>query len=228
VVKGASTEELKKAESGDYLVLDPAFCHVKQAARILGGEGTARASKLMGRIQTLLNKGVKPADIRVICASPEASRIFATRLKEQTQTQKAEATEHIEVSTMRALALDILFAFKTQSAGDRRLSDNTTRLLSAFEEDFVLEDLGTLGTHPRRLQEMFRFFLRGWAELADEGEGWLITIEEQETIAFLQSELRFLQGVLEPALSNVACKVMRTGDSAIKKDFAKPHLFVND
>ncbi|MDR3315484.1 MAG: hypothetical protein LBS98_03260, partial [Coriobacteriales bacterium] len=44
---------------------------------------------------------------------------------------------------------------------------------------------------------------------------------------FLRSELRFLQGVIEPELSNLASKALRTCNTT-KECYAKPHIFVND
>ena len=64
-------------------------------------------------------------------------------------------------------------------------------------------------------------------ELADEGKVWLISVEEKETFAFLQAELKFLQIVLEPELANLATKALRASEN-LKKRFTKAHIIVVD
>ena len=227
MIKGISEEELNNAESGAYLTLDSAFCLVKQAVRILGSDNNSKTSALIERVITLLDSGVRPADIRIICASSVACLDLKEGLRRRLDPGKADALEEMETTTTRDLSLRVLSRPEAQAATGRRFNNNNARLLAAYEMDFMLEDLKTLGTRPDRLRELLKFLLRGLTELADEGGGWLLFKEEQEMLGFLRSELRFLQGVIEPELSNLASKALRA-NGTLKACFAKPHIFVSD
>ncbi|MDR1422862.1 MAG: hypothetical protein LBI64_08390 [Coriobacteriales bacterium] len=223
----AGASEARLTDLENYLTLDPAFCQVKQAVRILGSDNNSKVSALIEQIVALLDAGVEPADIRVICASSTACLDFAKRLREQFGDEQSGVPDEIEITTTRDLAFRVLSTAEAQLIIDRRFCSGRARLLSAFEMDFILEDLKTLGNRPSRLRELLKFLIRGLTELADEGDAWLISKEEQETLAFLRSELKFLQGVIEPELSNLTSKVLRACDTT-RERYVKPHIFVND
>ena len=227
MVRGASIEEIEIAESGDYLTLDPAFCKIKHAVRILGGGNSSKTSALIEQILQLLEAGASPVDIRVVCASSAACLDFTECIRKKMDDQHKGWADEIEVVTTRDLAFHILPTENAQTIIGRTFRNGHTRLLSAFELDFILEDLKTLGSRPQRLRELLKFIFRGLTELADEGKGWLITVEEQEVLAFLRSELKFLQAVIEPELQNLSCKVLRKSDT-IKKRLTKPHILVSE
>lgn len=227
MVRGAGREELRRAEAGEYLTIDSAFCEVKHAFRVLNTSNSNKTAALAKHAIALLDEGVDPAEIRVICVSPEACLAFWRSLKASCGSRNTIEVERIQVITTRALSLDILSTPEAQTLIGRSFCNNRARLLSDFELDFVLEDLKTLGIRPRRLREILKFLFRGLTELADEGTGWLVTIEEQEILAFLKSELRFLQGVIEPELSNLASKALRAS-ATLKDRFARLHLFADD
>jgi superfamily I DNA/RNA helicase len=227
MAKGIGAGKGECVGSGDYLTIDLAFCQVKQAVRILGSDNSNRTSALIERILLLLNAGAKPADIRVICASSSACLDFMERLRKHPGSGQLDALKEMEITTTRDLAFRVLSTIEAQAAIGRSFCNGRVRLLSAFEMDFILEDLKTLGNRPRRLRELLKFLIRGLTELADEGRGWLISREEQETLAFLRSELGFLQGVIEPELSNLTSKVLRSCDT-VREGYVKPHVLIDD
>ena len=104
-------------------------------------------------------------------------------------------------------------------------SSGRARLLSAYETDFLMEDVKTLGARPKRLREMLKFFYRGWTELADEDPEWLFTVEEIDTFEFLTCELQYLGAMMEPQVSNLATKALRM-EGQVRERFARKHVFV--
>jgi hypothetical protein len=227
MTKGVAAKEGRTADLKDYVTLDSAFCQVKQAVRILGSDNNSKTSALIERILVLVDAGVKPTDIRVVCASSAVCLDFTERLRRHQGLGQPDVTDGIEVTTTRNLALQVLSTAEAQAVIGRRFCNGRARLLSAFEMDFIREDLKTLGNRPNRLRELLKFLIRGLTELADESKDWLISQEERETLAFLRSELKFLQGVIEPELSNLTGKVLRVCDTAQER-YVKPHIFVND
>lgn len=190
------------------------FTPTPQATRILGLAGTGKTETLIGQLRALLDRGVNTSDIRVLCASPDACAAFKARLGEQ--------AEGVEITTARDLALDILSSEEAIASIGRK-----PRILSSFEENFLLEDMKTGGLRPRRLREILKFFYRGWTELADEDEGWLITLEEKETHELIRKNLAFIRGILEPELSPLAFKYLRDNEQA-REQLQVDHLFVDD
>ena len=77
--------------------------------------------------------------------------------------------DEVTVTTPRALALDVL-----SDAEAMRWSGREPRLLTAYEELFLLEDMKACGLRPKRLREMLKFFYRSWTELADDDPNWLV------------------------------------------------------
>ena len=229
----------KTADSRSFKPLDSAFCQVKQAVRILGSDNSSKTSALFERIAVLLYAGVKAVDIRVICASSAACLDLREGLRKHLELNfrqsdarqfdaiQSDVADEVEITTTRDIALRVLSTIEAAAVIDRTFCNGRARLLSAFELDFILEDLKTLGNRPDRLRELLKFLIRGLTELSDEDEGWLISKEEQETITFLRSELKFLQGVIEPEVANLASKVLRASDT-VKGLYARPHIFVSD
>jgi superfamily I DNA/RNA helicase len=213
MVRGAKREEIKKAEVDDYLILDDAFVsNERKAIRFLFDSQEVCNQQIEARVSHLLSKGASDEDILLIAPSSFA----------EDKLIEAIGTEQIRPTTARALTLEIL---STPEA--REFTNRNPRLLSAYEEDFLLEDLKTLGTRPKRLRELLRFLHRGLSELADEGAGWLVTIEEKEVVAFLIEELTLLGGMLECELSNLATKVLRALPD-VRQSFAKKHVIVSN
>ncbi len=129
--------------------------------------------------------------------------------------------------TCRELACEVVAQPETASACDVAFTGGRARLLAAYEVDFVTEDVKTLGTRPGRLREMLKFLYRGWTELSDEDPEWLFTVEEIDTFAFLNDELRYLGAVMEPQVANLATKALRL-DAGLRGRFARRRVFVLD
>ena len=131
----------------------------------------------------------------------------------------------VRVLTCRELACAVLADPDSAAATGMSFSSGRARLLSAYETDFLMEDVKTLGARPKRLREMLKFFYRGWTELADEDPEWLFTVEEIDTFEFLTCELQYLGAMMEPQVSNLATKALRM-EGQVRERFARKHVFV--
>ena len=209
MAKGATKEEIARGMSGSYLTLDPTLCGGRWALQIAGPNVAARTRMAAERVAELLRCGCDPSDIAVVCSGPQSVGFVRRTLADVAGPGLAEQAQVVDVTVARKLAFDVLSHPRSQQSVGRVFPSSRPRLLAAFEENVVLEDLKTIGMRPKRLREVLKFIYRGWTELADEGEGWLLTVEEHDIVEFIHAELSYLQGVLEPELCNLAVKAVR-------------------
>lgn len=201
-------------------------CLVKGAADVVMGE-------LVQRVQAVLAGGADSKDVLVLCADPTS----AARMQAELDAARAEGageaagagwtegTGEVRVLTCRELACAVLADPDSAAATGMSFSSGRARLLSAYETDFLMEDVKTLGARPKRLREMLKFFYRGWTELADEDPEWLFTVEEIDTFEFLTCELQYLGAMMEPQVSNLATKALRM-EGRVRERFVRKHVFV--
>ena len=138
---------------------------------------------------------------------------------------RAAGAGEVQVLTCRELACAVLADPESAAATGMSFYSGRARLLSAYETDFLMEDVKTLGARPKRLREMLKFFYRGWTELADEDPEWLFTVEEIDTFEFLTCELQYLGAMMEPQVSNLATKALRM-EGQVRERFACRHVFM--
>ena len=221
-------------------------CMVKGAAGVVMGE-------LVQRVQAVLAGGADSKDVLVLCADPTSAarmqaELAAVRAEgagevrvdgtgevraegacevrvDGTGEVRAEGTGEVRVLTCRELACAVLADPDSAAATGMSFSSGRARLLSAYETDFLMEDVKTLGARPKRLREMLKFFYRGWTELADEDPEWLFTVEEIDTFEFLTCELQYLGAMMEPQVSNLATKALRL-EGRVCERFVRKHVFV--
>ena len=227
----------------------PAFVRNGKACLVKGGAAGAVMGELVRRVQDVLAGGADPKDVLVLCADPtsaarmqaelgvvragDAAETLAERGVSQVEGadgQVASAVRgagagEVRVLTCRELACAVLADPDSAAATGMSFSSGRARLLSAYETDFLMEDVKTLGARPKRLREMLKFFYRGWTELADEDPEWLFTVEEIDTFEFLTCELQYLGAMMEPQVSNLATKALRM-EGQVCERFARKHVFV--
>ena len=207
------------ADPKDVLVLcaDPT-----SAARMQAELGVVRAGDAVG---TLAERGVSQvegADGQVEGAGEVGD---ALEVQVGPDVNQAAGAGEVQVLTCRELACAVLADPDSAAATGMTFSSGYARLLSAYETDFLMEDVKTLGARPKRLREMLKFFYRGWTELADEDPEWLFTVEEIDTFEFLTCELQYLGAMMEPQVSNLATKALRM-EGQVRERFARKHVFV--
>ena len=186
---------------------------------ITGGVGSGKTQRLVERAAALLTEDAAAHSVLVLCATPQAAHLFSERLAARAGAERASGAT---VTTARALALDVL-------ADDdaRRWSGREPRLLSAFEETFLMEDMKVSGLRPRRLREMLKFFYRSWTELADDDPAWLLPGEETDVHALLKANLSFMRAIVEPEAANLAVRYLRGCDEA-RAARSWAHVLVDD
>ena len=115
-----------------------------EALLVTGGVGTGKTQRLVERAAALLAENAAAGNVLVLCATPQAARLFSERLTARVGAKRAAGAT---VATARALALDVL-----ADDGARRWSGREPRLLTAFEETFLMEDMKVSGLRPKRLR----------------------------------------------------------------------------
>ena len=194
--------------------------HIK-ATRIVGGVGCGKTQQLIERVCSLLSGGEKAGNVLVLCATPQACESFTLRLNAAGEEAGVNADE-IAVTTPRALALEVL-----SDAEAVRWSGREPRLLTAYEELFLLEDMKVSGLRPKRLREMLKFFYRSWTELADDDLNWLLPGEESNVHTLLKDNLALTRSIVEPEAGNLAVNYLRGHAGAVAAhSFA--HVLVDD
>ncbi|WP_294421637.1 AAA family ATPase [uncultured Senegalimassilia sp.] len=192
-----------------------------KATRIVSGVSCGKTQELIGRACSLLSNGEKAEDVLVLCATPQACEAFTLRLNAAAEEAGANA-DGVTVTTPRALALNVL-----GDAEAVRWSGREPRLLTAYEELFLLEDMKVSGLRPKRLREMLKFFYRSWTELADDDPDWLLPGEESNVHTLLKDNLAFTRSIAEPEAGNLAVNYLRThAGAAAAHSFA--HVLVDD
>ena len=227
----------------------PAFVRNGKACLVKGGAAGAVMGELVRRVQDVLAGGADPKDVLVLCADPTS----AARMQAELGVARAEGAVEtlaeldvsrvegadgqvagaargagageVQVFTCRELACAVLADPDSAAATGVTFSSGYARLLGAYETDFLMEDVKTLGARPKRLREMLKFFYRGWTELADEDPEWLFTVEEIDTFEFLTCELQYLGAMMEPQVSNLATKALRM-EGQVRERFARKQVFV--
>ena len=207
------------ADPKDVLVLcaDPT-----SAARMQAELGVARAG---GADETLAELGASQAEGADGQVAGAVRAAGAGEVQVGPDVNRAAGAGEVQVLTCRELACAVLADPDSAAATGMSFSSGRARLLSAYETDFLMEDVKTLGARPKRLREMLKFFYRGWTELADEDPEWLFTVEEIDTFEFLTCELQYLGAMMEPQVSNLATKALRM-EGQVRERFARRHVFV--
>lgn len=207
------------ADPKDVLVLcaDPT-----SAARMQAELGAARVE---GAVETLAELGASQAEGAGGQVAGAVRVAGAGEVQVGPDVNRAAGAGEVQVLTCRELACAVLADPDSAAAMGMSFSSGRARLLSAYETDFLMEDVKTLGARPKRLREMLKFFYRGWTELADEDPEWLFTVEEIDTFEFLTCELQYLGAMMEPQVSNLATKALRM-EGQVRERFARKHVFV--
>ena len=192
-----------------------------KVTRIVGGVGCGKTQELIERVCSLLSNGEKAESVLALCATPQACESFTLRLGAAAKVAGVNA-DGVTVTTPRALALEVL-----SDAEAVRWSGREPRLLTAYEELFLLEDMKVSGLRPKRLREMLKFFYRSWTELADVDPNWLLAGEEANVHALLKANLAFTRSIIEPETGNLAVNYLRSHAGAVAAhSFA--HVLVDD
>ena len=188
-----------------------------RALLLRGAEKTGKTERLVQRTAELVAHGADPVDILVLAATPDAARVLRHRL-----AKTEESLAAVEVTVPRAFALDVLATPEAQAFTGRK-----ARMLARYEESFLMEDMKVTGMRPGRINGLVHFFYRGWTELSDGDDDWLIFAEERETHELLRRLLAAYGAFLEPEISNTAVRFLAADEDARAKA-SRRHVLVDD
>lgn len=203
-----------KNEMDALLAMRAATCRL---TIVEGASGSGKTEWLVRRAATLLDHGVNPERILVLCATSPAAADFARRLDKILPQSKSKAG--IVATTPRFHALEMLRAHADGQSQPRELLP--------FEAAMVMGDAQPLGIRPERLSEMMRFFERSWSDLAHRVSGWLVTREERALAELLNSCQATTGGIMPARIVPNVLDELCAGSNLLQ-EFERSYVLVDD
>lgn len=188
------------------------------AVAVVGTVGTGKTQALVEGVAAALGSKVRPEEVLVFAASPAAARALRARLAHAC----GPLAHDVRVTTPLAWARAALAHDGAVAAHDGR-----SHVLCDFEENFFLEDMRVTGQKQRRLKEMLKFLQRGWSEMREDEQGWLITGEEVALNDFARARLACM-GAYLPAEASAACVRYLCGDPQALEAARATRVFADD
>ncbi len=189
---------------------------------IRGSSVRMNTRKLAAQVSRTLSQGARPEDLLVISATPNGEDALLRAIADEAEALGVpEAAASLHITTMRALALEVLATDEAQA-----ITGRDARLLVPFEESFLMQDMRGYGMDPKRLREMLQFFYKTLSELGDDNPNWLINDQETTTFTQLRECLGFIRGILEPELGNLLVNYLRSSQAALDR-WSRAHVFVD-
>ena len=183
----------------------PSYCGAESVVAVVGAVGTGKTQALVERVEAFLREGGEPGDALVLAAGPAAADALAARIA----SACGERGRSVRVTTPLSLARMVL-----AECADACVLGGRAHVLADFEANFFLEDMRVTGIKQRRLKEMLKFLQRGWSEMREDEEGWLVTGEEVALNDFARSRLAFM-GSLVRAEATAACVRLLTSPEGV-------------
>lgn len=169
-------------------------------ARVLmGGPGTGMMPAAARQAAALVEAGGRVDELLLVGPSPAAAQALAEQVAGLLGVESAS----LRVATPVLLGRQILET--ARAAGDVSVR---ARVLEPFEESVLFEDVKVTGVRERRLRELLKFLERGWSEMRDGDEGWLVTGEEKLVSSTARRCLRALGACLP---CEVCAEALRIG-----------------
>ena len=127
-------------------------------AKVEGAERSGKTQALVARCAHLIQNGEAPASILVAVTNNFAAQAFRKRLRRALPANLVGAALSVRVSTALDAAVSVL-----DEPAAREATGRVPRILNSAEYNFFLEDLKTIGEHPRKLRNMLGFLDRKMA-----------------------------------------------------------------
>lgn len=179
---------------------------------VRGLANAGKTTRALDRVASLVAAGEDPSSILLITSVPVPKGPGASG-----------ADSLVTTLTPRELELGLLSSDVARAITGRR-----ARVLTQFEETFLLEDMRTTGLPARRLKGMLGFFRRSITELADDDMSTLI-IDPREQAVFdaLHAHLGAYDAMLDCEVSNLCVNYLRLCPEAAAS-LGVRHLVVDD
>lgn len=185
---------------------------------VTGAPQTGKTELLVARVAELAASGIGPEDILVFAASRTAAQDLRSRIAGAVGSDAFSG----RVTTALDHALAILAEPSVSSAVGR-----PARMMSASEEALLMEDMKMVEGKPSRNREIIKFLLRGWTEVQDEEERFIISSEEYLLNEGLKERLIARCGMLPHEVAASVVKCLRR-DCGLAKAHAVRYVFVDD
>lgn len=127
-------------------------------AKVEGAERSGKTQALVARCAHLIQNGEAPASILVAVTNAFAAQAFRKRLRRALPANLIGAALSVRVCTALDAAVSVL-----DEPAAREATGRVPRILNSAEYNFFLEDLKTIGEHPRKLRSMLGFLDRKMA-----------------------------------------------------------------
>ncbi len=179
--------------------------HAESVTLCLGAEKTGKTTELFNQALRLVEDGNDAESIIVFACSPDAADSLRKRL-----ARASKRLTEVRVTTARAFALEVLDTPRIKAKTGR-----SARMLTRFEESFLMEDLRVSGIPPKRIGAMVGFLRKGMSGMSDADPDWLATQEERDLFALLESRLDTYGAYLESELAARAFRALRSDAQAL-------------
>ena len=185
---------------------------------VRGWSNAGKTTLALDRVAALVAGGAAPAEVLLVCAAPtavaDARRALGAR---------GARLAGVRVATARDVELELLDTAQARSHTGRR-----ARVLTDFEETFLLEDMRVTGLPARRLKGMLGFFRRSWTELADDDmASFIIDAREQMVLDAVKGHLGAYDAMLSCEVSNLCVNYLRSCPRAAA-ELGVRHIVVDD
>lgn len=187
-------------------------------ALVRGLAGAGKTACALARVEALMASGVAADEVVLVCATPTAAADAARAL-----SARSSGLAGVRALVARDLELSLL-----ADAEARALTGRRPRVLGAFEESFLMEDMRVTGIPARRLKGMLGFFRKSLTELADDDMGsFIIDPREQMVLNALHAHLSAYDAMLDCEVSNLAVRYLRARPEAARR-LRAAHVVVDD
>lgn len=174
--------------------------------RVLAGPGTGKTFALTRRVARLLQEGEQPARI-FVCTF---TRTAAIDLEEELAKLGVDGVDSVRAGTLHSFCFELLHREDVLD-----LTGRVPRPLLAFEERFMVQDLGTaLNLNIRPCEKRVDAFNAAWARLQDQEPGWATDPADKLFEDRLDQWLRFHGTMLVGEMAPLALRFLRTNPHA--------------
>ena len=179
-------------------------------AKVEGAERSGKTQALVARCAHLIQNGEAPASILVAVTNAFAAQAFRKRLRRALPANFIGAALSVRVCT----ALDAAVSVLGEPAA-REATGRVSRILNSAEYNFFLEDLKTIGEHPRKLRSMLGFLDRKMAGYEPRGE-WNAGTAADNLLAYATRILKLRGAMLAGEAPMLAADFLKSdaGESA--------------
>lgn len=185
---------------------------------VKGPAQTGKTEVLVRRIAELAESGVPAEDVIVFAASRMAAQDLRSRI--------ADATGSESFGSRVTTALDYAAGILSEAAVAEK-TGRPSRVMSASEESLLMEDMRMVEGKPSRNREIIKFLLRGWSEIQDEEDKFIISSEEYLLHEGLRERLSARRGVLPHEAAALVVKCFRKYPD-LAAEHAVRYVFADD